>query len=235
MERKFANLDMSKLDGSSIENLLCKKMEALKVDSMDDELTDLFLRLSLADMNGQPNEEFIDWVKTQFEYQVIQSRVKCFQYNLSPFVATMLMYVTQSPGTAVMYLTFIQYLIKTRFPQWRGKTLSMEQFARLFPMGYFKSDDLLKIWDDTKVNNKGRGSDNLIDYMQYAESIMFSDTPVNYKVGDKVSLPMDEEGTIVEIKNIPWGHKYVVKIEKATLSTQGEKADFRYEDLTPKV
>lgn len=30
MERKFANLDMSKLDGSSIENLLCKKWRHLK-------------------------------------------------------------------------------------------------------------------------------------------------------------------------------------------------------------
>lgn len=51
------------------------------------------------------------------------------------------------------------------------------------------------------------------------------------KVGDMVKLPFNEIGTITEIKNIPWGFKYVVKIRNATFNNTGELHDFREQDL----
>jgi hypothetical protein len=52
-----------------------------------------------------------------------------------------------------------------------------------------------------------------------------------FKVGDKVLLPFDETGTIVEIKNIIWGFKYVVKIRKATFNKTNQHVDYKEEQL----
>lgn len=46
-------------------------------------------------------------------------------------------------------------------------------------------------------------------------------------MGDKVSLPCDERGEIIKILDIPWGFKYVVKIEIATLNNVGDIHDFK--------
>lgn len=37
----------------------------------------------------------------------------------------------------------------------------------------------------------------------------------NIEVGDKVTLPFDEEGEVKEIINIPWGYNYLVEITKS--------------------
>ena len=55
---------------------------------------------------------------------------------------------------------------------------------------------------------------------------------MKFKKGDKVKLPFNETGTIVKVnENIMWGHKYDVKIRKATLSVTNEIADFKDEQM----
>ena len=53
-----------------------------------------------------------------------------------------------------------------------------------------------------------------------------------FKIKDKVKLPFNETGTIVNIKQYVWFTKYYVKIRKATLSTKGEIIDFFEKHLT---
>ena len=53
-----------------------------------------------------------------------------------------------------------------------------------------------------------------------------------FKIGDKVLLPFDEEGIIVNIRDIIWGHKYLVSITKNTISDIGEVVDFKEEQIT---
>jgi len=59
---------------------------------------------------------------------------------------------------------------------------------------------------------------------------------IEYEVGDKVKLPLNEEGTIVEIKDIIWGFYHYVKITKPnkTFDTKkGQIKTYRKEDLIP--
>lgn len=51
---------------------------------------------------------------------------------------------------------------------------------------------------------------------------------MKFKKGDKVSLPFNEEGIVVKVKeNLLWGHPYDVKITKNTLSELGEIVEFK--------
>jgi len=53
-----------------------------------------------------------------------------------------------------------------------------------------------------------------------------------FKIHDKVLLPFNETGTIVKIRERQiWGHKYDVKIRKATLNKTNEIVDFKEEQL----
>lgn len=55
---------------------------------------------------------------------------------------------------------------------------------------------------------------------------------MEFKKGDKVKLPFNETGTVVRVReNQLWGHKYDVKIRKATLSVTNEVADFKAEQM----
>lgn len=55
---------------------------------------------------------------------------------------------------------------------------------------------------------------------------------MEFKKGDKVKLPFNERGTVVKVHtNWLWGYKYDVKIRIATLSTKGEIADFKEEQM----
>lgn len=56
---------------------------------------------------------------------------------------------------------------------------------------------------------------------------------IEYEVGDKVLLPLNETGTITKIHNIPWGFKYKIRIRKSTLNKTNQILDFKYEQLTP--
>ncbi len=55
---------------------------------------------------------------------------------------------------------------------------------------------------------------------------------MKFKKGDKVILPFNETGTIVKVnENLLWGHKYDVKIRKATFNITNQIVDFKEEQL----
>ena len=52
------------------------------------------------------------------------------------------------------------------------------------------------------------------------------------EVGTRVKLPFGNTGTIVKIKNILWGFKYVVRIRKPSIFHKtNERVDFKLEQL----
>lgn len=54
---------------------------------------------------------------------------------------------------------------------------------------------------------------------------------IEYEVGDQVKLPFDQEGVIIKILDLPWGHPYEVEITKSTLSAKGDKELYKKEQL----
>jgi hypothetical protein len=57
-----------------------------------------------------------------------------------------------------------------------------------------------------------------------------------WEVKDRVKLPFDETGTIVEIKDLPWGFKYRVRIRKGSIfNNTNQIVEFKYEQLQPDV
>ncbi len=55
---------------------------------------------------------------------------------------------------------------------------------------------------------------------------------MKFKKGDKVKLPFNEIGTVIKAREKQlWGHKYDVRITKATLSEVKEVADFKEEQM----
>jgi hypothetical protein len=56
---------------------------------------------------------------------------------------------------------------------------------------------------------------------------------MEFKVTDRVILPLGETGTIVKINDkILWGFKYVVRIRKAVFNKTNERHDFKVEQLS---
>jgi hypothetical protein len=51
------------------------------------------------------------------------------------------------------------------------------------------------------------------------------------EVGQKVSLPFGETGTIKKIKDIPWGFKYLIKINKGVFNKTNEILEFKKEQI----
>lgn len=53
-----------------------------------------------------------------------------------------------------------------------------------------------------------------------------------YKIGDEVKLPFSETGTIVNILDILWGFKYIVRIRKSTLNKTNNRVEYKEEQLS---
>jgi hypothetical protein len=56
---------------------------------------------------------------------------------------------------------------------------------------------------------------------------------MEFKKGDKVKLPFDETGTIVEGKDHEWIKTYRVRIRKATFNKTNQIIDFLERQLIP--
>lgn len=54
----------------------------------------------------------------------------------------------------------------------------------------------------------------------------------NIEVGTRVKLPFNETGTVVKIRDIIWGCKYIVRIRKAVFNKTNQRHDFKLEQLT---
>lgn len=161
--------EITKQDNAVVE-YFCKAFEKAPRYPMNEEDAKTLMQLLMSKGKIEMPED-----KKPFLVKVIDARDKgCFTYKMDDIrVQLFIAMIAESPGTAVMYLTYIQYWCKKHF----CKQVDLEIFCEIFPMGFPSKDDLQKIWDGQRVRRSGAsGSDNLLDYQSAMGSIQFKET-----------------------------------------------------------
>lgn len=163
-------LDNEKLNGSSIEELICKPMENLPSKHLDPETSQLYFNIARLDNRKNAEETMPIELKESFAYRLCKASQDRFQYRLTPCAIFLVAFILgdQTPGRIIMYMTYIQYRLKVAgYPL---DTLVNIQILALLRVEKKDNNDLSTIWYSTKVKDLGC-SDNLIDYRKYGESI----------------------------------------------------------------
>ncbi len=108
-----------------------------------------------------------------FLFKVIEKRVEHFySFKINDHkLILFLCLLTESPGMAVMYLSYLQYWCKKS----NIAILDFDVFCeRIFPWGFPEKKQLSELWDNLKINTGGKlPSDNLLDYSTALNSIKF--------------------------------------------------------------
>lgn len=161
---------------NSVEEIFCKPFDKLKSHEMSEEDTELLIMLLMKEKINPTNTPIAEKDKP-FLYQVIEKRIDaCFTFEITDArLILFLCAIAKSPGTAIMYLAYLQYWCKKN----DVKEIDLEKFAEIFPNGFPCEEDLQKIWDEQKVSRRTPegvripGSDNLLDYQTAYKSIQF--------------------------------------------------------------
>lgn len=98
--------------------------------------------------------EIPDEVKNKFLYKVIDGRARQIGLDITNPAKVFLMFLTKSPGAAVMYL----YALRSK-----GVSCSMDSIADLFPAGFPSEAALEDLWDQQKGASNGVPVDNCLD------------------------------------------------------------------------
>ena len=142
---------------NSIEELFAKKFEQLNKYPMDNEISEIFVKLILSKSGGYkvPEEE------KPFLYKLLEKRILLIHdYEVDDRVILFLCCICKSAGDGVMYCWYLQYESKKR----GVNKISFEIFAEIFGSGFPSVDGLKKTWENQKVKREGMSSDNLLDY-----------------------------------------------------------------------
>jgi len=149
----------------SIENLFAKEFYASNKYPMDNETSELFIKLLLSQDNffdiGQKEKPFL--------YQLLEKRLSLVHtYTLDIRTILFICFICNSAGNLVMYLWYIQYECKIR----NLDAISFEIFSDIFSDGFPSHDGLLKLWTNQKVKSEAMSSDNLLDYFNAGKSLI---------------------------------------------------------------
>lgn len=151
---------------NSIEEIVCVPFDKVQRVPMTKELTGMLIQMLMAD--PKPTKDVPEKEKP-FLYALIEKRVKfAFQYKIDDArVILLISLVAKSPGTAVLYLWYLQYLAKRD----KIEVISMDYFIETgFPFGFPTDESLHQIWDNQKFING-----NLVDHAQYGKSLLIGD------------------------------------------------------------
>lgn len=142
---------------NSIQELFAKKFEQLNKYPMDNETSEIFVKLILS-----KNSEYeIPENEKPFIYQVLDKRISVVHdYEVDDRVLLFLSWICKSAGVGVMYCWYLQYESKKRSVD----KITFEIFAEIFAWGFPSDNALHKLWDGQKVHSENMGSDNLLDY-----------------------------------------------------------------------
>lgn len=118
---------------------------------MSKEVSTIFMNLIMAerkqDLNFEP-------VKKEFLYQLIEKRAEFIGLKMNDAVKVFLMFLAQSPGSAVMYL----YALRNK-----TSNVDMQILADFFPVGFLSEKALSNMWDAQKGSYCGEKVDNCLD------------------------------------------------------------------------
>lgn len=122
---------------------------------MTKDLMKVFMQMAFSE--GDDNFSIED-IKKEFLYQIIDKRAEFIGLTLSEPAKIFLMFMTKSPGTAVMYL----YALRQSF-----KKVGMNEITQLFPMGYLNEESLGEMWDKQKGYICDEKMDNCLDSYKF--------------------------------------------------------------------
>ena len=151
---------------NAVEKYFCEPFDKAQGVPMSNEIKEVLMQLLMAKEIRELPEQ-----KKPFLIKVIEGRLKTsFSFSIKDrrlilFIAT----ISQTPGTAIMYLTYLQYWCKKN----ETEEIDLDEFRKIFTMGFPSKKDLEKIWDGQKVLREKEGSDNLLDYQSAMLSIHF--------------------------------------------------------------
>lgn len=154
---------------NAVEELFCKEMDKAKTETLNKEDFELFIGLCSA--KPIPLES-VDKKDKFFLYELIEKRVQySFGYKINDArVIVLIATMARNAGSAVMYLTYLQYKCKKD----NTKEVTFDYLIKLFPDGFVTESELQSIWYKLKVKKgEGMGSDNLLDYQSAMKSIQF--------------------------------------------------------------
>ena len=142
---------------NSIEELFAKKFEKLSKYPMDNETSEIFVKLILSKNSSYEIAE----EEKPFIYKLLQKRILAVHdYQVDDRILIFLSWICKSSGVGVMYCWYLQYESKKH----NTKKISFELFAEIFGSGFPSENALQKLWEEQKVNKVGLFSDNLLDY-----------------------------------------------------------------------
>jgi len=142
---------------NSIEELFAKKFEELSKYPMDNNTSEIFVKLLLSRRNS---EEIKENEKPNF-YKLIENRISVVHdYQVDDRVVLFLCWICRTPHICVMYCWYLQYESKKH----NTEKISFELFAEIFGSGFPSEEALNKMWMQQQVIIEGNNSDNLLDY-----------------------------------------------------------------------
>jgi hypothetical protein len=155
---------MTDYNESSIETIVCEPMSKLQKQPLNAQQTNILMGLSLFAIQDEPLA--IPEDKKPFIFQLIEKRLQLFTYTLDDLSIAWLTSFIASPGTAVLYMWYLQYMAK----KLNKVNLTLDDLClHIFPNGIFNEEDLSKIWRAQKV---ALSPDNLVDHHKYGKSVM---------------------------------------------------------------
>jgi hypothetical protein len=149
---------------NSIEELFAKKFEKLNKYPMNNETSEIFVKLILS----KDSQYEIPDNEKPFLYKMLENRISVVHdYQVDDRVLLFLSFTCPSAGVGVMYCWYLQYEARKRGVD----KITFEIFADIFGSGFPSEDSLHKLWDEQKVKRQEMGSDNLLDYAKAGLSL----------------------------------------------------------------
>lgn len=105
---------------------------------------------------------FVEELSDQFLWKLINTRADILSLEITKGAAFFLMAAFPSPGKLVMVISALSYYQR----KIKAGKITINTIAEIFPFGLPREAVLSRLWDAQKVERKGIGSDNLLDYVE---------------------------------------------------------------------
>ena len=131
----------------------CDLFFSKAIQPMSKELFKYYVNISVNEMNNIPVSSGI---KELPAFGLIKSRAEAIGLDCNDHVLFVILLLSPSPGTIVMYLSALRS---------KGKQFNMEKFSTVFPNGFLSPEDLSFCWSKQKIDYN-----NMLDYLEIFDS-----------------------------------------------------------------
>lgn len=151
----------------SIETIFCKPLdEEGKRQPLSEIMMKLLIHVATCKQEGI--DELYGKAKSEWALlSILEDRLGSLNCAVDKGPLVVMSMACKTPGECVMYANYIAYKAK----KLEVSRVTINDFCMdIFPTGFFTDDTLSDHWDKQKV--KSNGSDNLLDYLSAAESLI---------------------------------------------------------------